>query len=72
MRCFKMESANRIYANGQLTKLIAEVPNEPPLIYEQHDRKEGKIYTYFIVSVDALGGTSEPVVVRVPDSTSSH
>jgi len=56
--------AYRIYRDAGLTDLIATIPGNGALIFEDHNRKE-KTYTYFIVSVDAAGGVSSPIIVTV-------
>ena len=55
----------RIYRDKALTRLIRIIPADSKLRFEDHNRKKGKTYTYFIVSVDALGRVSKPASVTV-------
>lgn len=55
-----------IFSNPQLTELLARVPaNQEHLEFVQHNRKKGRTYKYFIVSVDKLGRHSVPAKVIV-------
>jgi hypothetical protein len=56
--------AYRIYRDSSL-KLIAEVPSGRHLKFNDHNRKKGKTYTFFIVSVDQLGDVSAPAIVTI-------
>lgn len=56
--------AYEIYANKDLTKLIGTVPGDK-FKFKIHPRRQKRVYTYFIVSVDAFGQRSEPVKVKV-------
>lgn len=59
--------AYKIYRDPLLHKLLATVSASGTLKYLDHNRKEGKAYTYFIVSVDATGRQSASVsIVIVP------
>jgi Beta-1,3-glucanase/Bacterial Ig-like domain (group 3) len=57
----------RIYRDPQLTQLIGTVPASSVcnnmFKFEDHNRKKGRTYTYFIVSVDAFGAVSTPAEV---------
>lgn len=55
----------RIYRNSSLTELAAEVSANGRLRFKDHNRKEGKTYTYFIVSVDQFGNISTPATVTI-------
>lgn len=55
----------QIYRDAQLTDLIATIPANAKLIFEDHNRKKGKQYTYFLVSVDVFGHHSLPVSLIV-------
>jgi YVTN family beta-propeller protein len=55
----------RVYRDAGLHELIAIIAADRELKFKDHNRKKGKTYTYFIVSVDASGLFSEPAVVRV-------
>ncbi len=52
--------AYRIYREPQLTKLAAIISADGKLQFKDHNRKKGRTYRYFIVSVDAEGNQSEP------------
>ena len=56
----------RIYRDSTLTKAIAVVRANKKLRFEDHDRKKGKTYTYFIVSVDQAYRRSTPASITVP------
>ena len=58
--------AYRIYRDSTLTKAIAVVRANKKLRFEDHDRKKGKTYTYFIVSVDRTHRRSVPASITVP------
>ena len=55
----------KIYRDKDLKKSIAQIPNHKPLRFEDHNRKKGKTYTYYIVSVDEFGDVSAPAKVTV-------
>jgi len=56
----------KIYRNSRLKREIAVVSNRHhDLHFEDHNRKKGKTYTYFIVSVDRNGNISTPAKVKV-------
>ncbi len=57
--------AYKIYRDRSLTKLIAEISAKERLRFKDHNRKEGKTYTYFIVSVDQFGNVSVPAQVMI-------
>jgi len=57
--------AYRIYRDAAMTDLIAIVPASGPLIFEDHNRKKNKKYTYFILSVSATGTISSTVSVTI-------
>lgn len=48
-----------------LSKLIATVSATGSLQYQDHNRKRGQVYTYFVVSVDSDGSTSSPATITV-------
>jgi YVTN family beta-propeller protein len=51
----------RIYRDAALTHLVAKISAKHRLEFEDHQRKKGRKYTYFIVSVDSLDQQSSPV-----------
>lgn len=55
----------RIYRDAALTDLIATIPADGELVFEDHNRKEKKTYTYFIVSVSAGGTVSSSVSITI-------
>jgi hypothetical protein len=57
--------AYRIYYDSQLKKLVAVVSSHEHLKFKDHNRKKGKSYTYFIVSIDQFGNVSAPATVTV-------
>lgn len=57
----------RIFRDRRLTKLIAVIPANHHLRLKEHNRKEGKRYTYFVVSVDQFGNFSKPAVASIID-----
>jgi Beta-1,3-glucanase/Bacterial Ig-like domain (group 3) len=64
----------RIYRNPELTKLIATVPadNKSRFKFKDHNRKPGRTYRYFIVSVDEFGNVSTPAEVVFHGKKRSH
>lgn len=58
--------AYKIYRNAQLTDLIATVQGGR-LRFEDHNRRKGRSYSYFIVSIDAAGQVSSPAEVVFRD-----
>ncbi len=52
----------KIYRDVQLTDLIATVQGER-LRFEDHNRRKGRSYSYFIVSIDTAGQVSSPAEV---------
>jgi len=54
----------KIYRDSGLTDLAGTVPATQTQ-FKDHNRKKNTTYTYYIVSVDANGNTSSPVVVVV-------
>ena len=56
-----------IYRDHKLRKLLAVVPadHHRHFKYDDHNRKEGKTETYFIVSVDQFDNQSQPASVTV-------
>ena len=54
-----------IFTDPSLTYRIATIPATDPLIYEVPDSDPNITYTYYIVSADAHGDTSEPVSVTL-------
>lgn len=55
----------RIYRDQEQTRLIAIVPGNQKLQFADHNRKKGKTYTYWIVSVDDRGNVSVPAIVTI-------
>jgi YVTN family beta-propeller protein len=55
----------RIYRNKRLTKLAAEISAKKELRFKDHNRKKGRIYHYFVVSVDRFGLLSDPAIVVI-------
>ena len=55
----------RIYRDRTLTELIEVVRANKKLRFEDHDRKKGKTYSYFIVSVDQAHRRSAPASITV-------
>lgn len=60
--------AYKIYRDAQLHHLLAKIPSQAPLRFEDHNRKPGKTYTYFIVSIDQFGNESIPAKISVRES----
>ncbi len=58
--------AYKIFRNKQLTELLAVIPSHETLKFKDHNRKKGKTYHYYIVSVDQFGNMSAPSKVKVP------
>lgn len=56
----------RIYRNSNLTQLIAKIPANGKLRYEDHHRKEHRSYTYFVIAVGQFEDISTPVRVTIP------
>ena len=57
--------AYRIYRDSALTDLAGTVSASGRLVFKDHNRNKKKIYTYYIVAVDASGNQSTPAVVVV-------
>ena len=57
--------AYRIYRDRSLTELVAVISANEKLQFKDHNRKKGKTYTYFIVSVDQSGSISTPASIKV-------
>jgi Beta-propeller repeat len=57
--------AYRIYRNRSLTKFVAEIPANKKLQFKDHNRKKGKTYTYYIVSVDQFGNMSVSAKLKI-------
>ena len=55
----------KIYRDAGLTDLIATVPATGPLQYADQNLQQNVTYTYYLVSVDQYGDTSNPVEVIV-------
>lgn len=55
----------KIFRDSSLTDLVAVISANAKLIFEDHNRKKNKTYTYFIISVNAAGLTSFPAQVTV-------
>jgi hypothetical protein len=54
-----------IYRDAALTDLIATIPAKAPLEFFDHYRNPAIVYTYYLVGINAVGTTSEPVVITV-------
>ncbi len=54
--------AYRIYRDKHL---IAVISSDEYLHFKDHNRKKGKTYTYYIVSVDQFGNLSAPAIVII-------
>lgn len=57
-----------IYRDAELTDLVATIPADQPLQFLDHNRAPGIIYTYYLVGTNAVGTTSQPVVISVSQS----
>ena len=57
-----------IYRDALLTDLIATIPATELLIFLDHNTQPNVTYTYYIVGINAVGTTSNPVVVTVTQS----
>ncbi len=57
--------AYKIFRNKQLSQLLATVSNQETLIFEDHNLKPGRAYSYYIVSVDQFDNISAPVKIKV-------
>lgn len=52
-----------IYRDAQLTQVVATISATQPLQFLDHNRTPNVAYTYYIVGVNAVGTTSNPIVV---------
>lgn len=57
--------AYHIYRDAALTQLIAVISSKHELEFKDHDRKKGKKYTYFIVSVNKAGAMSSAASITI-------
>lgn len=55
----------KIYRDKNLKKLIAKIPNHNQPHFVEHNRREGKTYIYYIVSIDEFGNVSSPAKIIV-------
>lgn len=55
----------RIYRNAKLTELVAKIPANKKLKFEDNTRHSHKTHTYYIVSLDSCGNRSKAVRVSV-------
>lgn len=55
-----------IYRDALLTQLVAIIPSNQPLIYEDHNRRKNKIYTYYIQSVNDTGKSGAAILIVSP------
>lgn len=57
----------KIFKDATLKKLLGVVSANSKKHYSftQHNRKKDKVYTYYIVSVDAKGDMSKPIEVKI-------
>jgi len=60
--------AYHIYRNSSLTQFVAKVSASKRLTFADHNRKEGKTYSYYIVSIDANGRQSAPTKISIKGS----
>ena len=57
--------AYQVYRYSSIRNSIATIPaNRHRLQFEDHNRKKGHAYTYYVVSIDAQGNQSTPLVIR--------
>lgn len=66
-----------VYRDAALTQLLAKIPQGQPLVFVDSNRKEGKVYTYYVVAVSPARTVSPPASVsiqpkRCRSSSSSH
>lgn len=54
-----------IYRDSKLEERIANISSKEQLRFEEHHRRKGKTYRYFIVSIDAHGNHSVPGEVMI-------
>ena len=54
-----------IYRDAGLTDLIAMVPAKGPLQFFDHNTLPNVVYTYYLIGTNAVGTTSEPIVITV-------
>lgn len=54
-----------IYRDAQLTQVVATIPATQPLQFLDHNRMPDVVYTYYMVGVNAVGTTSDPVAITV-------
>lgn len=54
-----------IYRDAELTDVVATIPATGDLVFYDHQRIPGVVYTYYIVGTNAAGTTSYPVAVTV-------
>lgn len=57
-----------ISSETQDTTKASVISSEHKLTFKDHNRKPGKNYHYFIVSVDAFGNFSSPSTVKIKGS----
>ncbi len=57
-----------IYRNASLTKLAGSV-SATKLKFEDHNRKRGHIYSYYVVSVDEFGNESAPALAVIKEKS---
>ncbi len=55
----------KIYRDAALTDLIGTIDAAAPLRFEDHNRKQNQVYTYFIVSESETGVASEASSIEV-------
>ena len=59
--------AYHVFRNSSLRHSIASISaNRHRLQFEDHNRKKGRSYTYYIVSIDAQGNQSLPLIIHAP------
>lgn len=54
-----------IYRDAELTDLAGTILATEPLLFLDHNRKPDLTYTYYLVGTNAVGTTSDPVVITV-------
>jgi len=60
-----LASGYKVFRNKALTDLAATIPASGLLQFDDHNRRSGISYTYYIVAVDAEGNQSLPALVNV-------
>ncbi len=58
----------QIYADAALTQLLATIPATQPLQFYVHNRMPNTTYNYYLLGVNAVGTSSNPVVITASQS----